>query len=108
MKIIDIFENSVVYTEQLIKDIIVMFMHNNNYSVSIDVIQKELRKNGVQVDIEYIQNVISEFGYDIVNGDVVFNNDEEQPEKVDFEDSDFITPAEQKAKEATRKALRGK
>lgn len=108
MKICDIFED-IQDAHKKIMDIIVMFAHNNNSSVSLKTINNELVKSGIQVEIDKIKEVAENNGFIVKDDLIVFGDDtgdsggEVSPE-VDPEN--FQTPAEQKAKEATRNALK--
>lgn len=108
MKICDIFED-IQDANKKIMDIIVMFAHNNNSSVTLKTINTELVKSGIQVEIDKIKEVAESNGFIVKDDLIVFGDDTGDSGGVtapDIDTENFSTPAEQKAKEATRNALK--
>lgn len=97
---------------KVVKNILMMFYHNNGVSVKIDVVQRELRKHGIQISEETIEEIASEVEYQVANGEIIFpsTSGEVSDPISDAEVGEYEveTPAEQKAREATRSALKKK
>lgn len=108
MKICDIFED-IQDTNKKIMDIIVMFAHNNNSSIKLKTINNELVKSGIQVEIDKIKEVAESNGFIVKDDLIVFGDDTGDSGGAiapDIDSENFQTPAEQKAKEATKNALK--
>ena len=56
-------------------DIIVMFAHNNNSSVTLKTINTELVKSGIQVEIDKIKEVAESNGFIVKDDLIVFGDD---------------------------------